>query len=163
MTQNLEDSFDYISLKDVDPNDKAFPDKAAFRLQIVKAGIAKGVSQAGNSYTRLDFQFSVVGDATYGGRRVFMSFFAPVKETQLKGLRRMADAVGMLQGDQEPFSAWCERLAATRPEFEANVVNKAKRVKDAATGEYVDKVDPASGEVVKEPQVELLSSRAITY
>lgn len=119
----MADSFDYVFLGDVDLSYKPIP-AAVYTLQVVKFAAQeftyKKGEKAGTTGSLLKFQFAVTDHEEYSGRRLFSSFFP--NDFDLRSLRRLQDATGVLQEQNEPISEWATRLAEIKPTFKIPVL-----------------------------------------
>jgi hypothetical protein len=119
----LADSFDYVHLGDIDLSYKPIP-AAVYTLQVVKGETKefqyKKGERAGTSGSMLKFQFAVTDHAEYSGRRLFAAFFP--NDFDLRNLRRLQDATGVVQEQGEPLTEWAVRLAEIKPTFKIPVL-----------------------------------------
>ena len=117
MSTQIED-FVYVNLQDIDPNFSTLPSNN-YTLQVQKAELKeftyRNGSKAGTQGTRVAFQFVVVDDADYSGRKVYESMFPST--FSFKALRRLADATGTPQDAGEPLADWLTKLANEQVKF----------------------------------------------
>jgi hypothetical protein len=119
----LADSFDYVFLGDIDLSYKPIP-AGVYTLQVVSSGTKefeyKKGEKAGTKGSKLNMQFAVTDHDEYSGRRVFAGFFP--NDFDLRSLRRLQDATGVLQEEGEPLTEWAARLAEIKPTFKIPVL-----------------------------------------
>lgn len=119
----MVDSFDYVHLGDVDLSYKPIP-AGVYTLQVVKGESRefkyKKGEKAGTSGKMLKFQFAVTDHPEYSGRRLFGTFFP--NDFDLRSLRRLQDATGVIQEVGEPIVEWVSRIAMVKPTFQIPVL-----------------------------------------
>lgn len=122
-------TFEHTNLKEVQAS-QGFGDRPAiadgpYNLEIVKAGIKEytvgvGKKNAGTKGELVDFQFAIVDDANFSGRRIFQPGVFPGGAGD-KQLRLLMDATGIVQTSTVP--EWLAELVASKARFNGPVVN----------------------------------------
>lgn len=120
-------TFEHTNLKDVQVS-TSFGDRPPipdgfFNLEIVKAElkpyeVGEGKKNAGAKGEFINFQFAIVGDANYTGRRVFQPALFPGTKTD-EQLRLVMDATGVPQSTT--VGEWLPELVAQKARFYAPV------------------------------------------
>ena len=107
----VDNTFEYVFLGDVDPTFKPI-DAAFYNLRVVKAEpktfTYKKGKNVGADGEMLKFQFAVVDDPNFSGRRVFSTLF--MSDFTLRALRHLQDYSGVEQVAGEPLKDWLKRL-----------------------------------------------------
>lgn len=116
--------FEYVDLKEVDPNFKTVAD-GFYTLKVIKAFLKEftygpAAKKAGQTGQVAKFQFAITDDSSpERGRRVFASFFSDARG--LGNMRRIMDATGVVQDDGEDIASWLEKLVQQGADFKTRV------------------------------------------
>ena len=121
------EGFSYVDLNEVDPNIKPLPTDF-YQLKVLKAEVkefkyknaTKGGKQPGDIGEYIKFQLAVTNNDTYAGRRLFPTLFFGARE--LRTLRKLMDATGVIQAPATPIAGWLAQLAEIQPEFKVQVL-----------------------------------------
>ena len=144
--------FEYVDLKEVDPNFQAVPD-GFYNLKVIKAFIKEftygpTAKKAGQTGQIAKFQFAVIDEGSPArGRRLFDGFFADARG--LADMRRIMDASGVLQDDGESLAMWLEKLVAQGAEVKTRVA--VVPAVDFKTRQ--PRVDPLSGKPIMDNKI----------
>lgn len=112
--------FEYVNLNEIDPTLKPVP-AASYKQRLVKTSVINGIGKnSGKPYTRFEVQTQIIDHPQQGGRAVFGSLF-PSGQKEMRFLRRLMDATGVVQSEGEPLGEWFGRLATDKPEFQGVV------------------------------------------
>lgn len=124
-TTNTVEDFSYVNLQEIDPAYSTLP-TAVYTLQLQKASVKsftyKNGDKAGQTGSFASFQFVVLDDPEFSGRKLFDSKF-PSQGT-LKDLRRLMDATGIVQEAGEDLGEWLGRVANESPKVKILVIQK---------------------------------------
>ena len=127
---NTDQSFDYVNLAEVDPNQESLPE-GVYTFKILKAELKEGVGKtSGKPYSCVNMALAIADHPTFAGRRIWETFFP--NTYGLKALRRIQDATGVLQAPGQPLVEWLAALSQTQPEFKTFL--KQEPDIDRATG-----------------------------
>lgn len=113
-------NFEHFNLKDVDPTFKPVDPKVysfrvnRFEYKIIVPG--KG-ARAGQETPLVNVGLTIINDDTYSGRRLQDAFWV-LNPFDQKKLRKLADAVGLMQEPDEPFEEYCKRFSSQNPPVE---------------------------------------------
>lgn len=127
VTNNITD-FDYINLNEVDPGSAKMPD-GDYTFEVSSAELKSYTRKKDNTEAKYtNFQFTIVDDANYSGRRLYHAVFPdtnPEKPYAAKQLRRLMDATGVQQTGL--FEDWLKDLQGARFSAQVKTINKAKQ------------------------------------
>jgi hypothetical protein len=118
-------TFDHTNLSEVKVEERGFSDIPAgtYSLEVIKAALVDYVTgptskTPGVPGQRIDFQFAIVGDPNYAGRRIFQPGLFPSDKTNQQ-LRLVMDATGIPQ--KGTIEAWLQQLVAGKARFSSPV------------------------------------------
>lgn len=135
----MTNNFEYFNINDVDPTFQAI-EKGVYGFRVGKMEYKiiaiKNGKNAGQEVPVINGNFTVINSDTYSGRRLRHTFWVSNPYDQ-KALRRLADAVGVMQEPGEPLKDYIDRLSTTQPPLEFRTFADTKPVVDRATGEMV--------------------------
>jgi len=142
---NTPEGFSYVDLNEVDPSFKPLPTDF-YSLKILKAELKsfnykKTTANhiAGDPGEFVKFQLAVTDHPEYSGRRIFESLFFGRRE--LRGLRLLMDATGVVQSPGSPMEEWLKSLSEVQPVFRTKVECKPDINKDGTPRS----IDPKTG------------------
>ena len=109
--------FEHIIIMQIDPTFKPI-DEGFYTLQVnkltPKTGVAKSGKNSGKPYMFLNGSFTVVNDENFSGRKLWKSFWAS-NPVDLKDLRRLADATGVVQEAGQTLSEYAAVYETLNP------------------------------------------------
>jgi len=136
MTNEMSNSFEYIHLNDIDPNFAPI-ETGVYSLQLKElkrrvyfykadhpSVIAGDVAEGEVKGDRITSRCVITDHPELSGRQVWNTLWP--NQSTFKALRRLADATGIIQDDEEGFDAWLQRVEEEAPRFKCLVRNKQK-------------------------------------